>query len=304
MEIDHLGARLIEACGTAEEELVLCAPFIKAHVLQRLMDATAPNVGVEVFTRWRPDEVAAGISDTAVLSIAAARNGQVFLCDRLHAKYVRFDRRALIGSANLTSTALGWTSTPNLEVLTEVPAATPQLVELEGRLRTESIAATQALADEVERVAALLPQAVGMGDEAFEPQSAVWYPRLREPRDLYTAYSAGPARLSRASQAAASADLAALELPLGLDRARFEELVASRLLQSPIVRGVDHALADAQRFGAVRDHLQGLLNLDREDASFIWQTLMRWLLEFMPGRYEHSVPRWSEVVVRREGGEN
>src|SRR4051812_18305167 len=72
MEIDRLGEGLLEACGTAQEELVLCAPFIKKHVLQRLVDATAPSVGLEVFTRWRPDEVAAGVSDTAILSIAAA----------------------------------------------------------------------------------------------------------------------------------------------------------------------------------------------------------------------------------------
>ena len=305
MEIDRLGDGLLEACGAAEEQLVLCAPFIKSHVLQRLLDATAEQVAIEVFTRWRPEEVAARVSDTAILSLAEARGGRVLLCDRLHAKYVRFDQRALVGSANLTGAALGWSSAPNLELLAEVPVTSAQVVELEARLRSESIAATQALADEVERIAALMPNVVAPEEEAAADEGAtvIWYPRLREPRDLFTAYSGGLDRLSRASQTAGVIDLVALQLPPGLDREQFEALVASRLLQSPAVQAVDSALADSQRFGAVRDLLADRLLLSREDASFVWQTLMRWLLEFTPERYERSVPRWSEVLVRREENE-
>lgn len=305
MEIDRLGEGLLEACEAAEEQLVLCAPFIKRHVLQRLLDATAEQVTIDVFTRWRPEEVAAGVSDTSILSVTEARGGRVLLCDRLHAKYVRLDQRALIGSANLTGAALGWSSAPNLELLTEVPVTIPEIVELEARLRGESIAATQALADEVDRVAALMPQVVTSEEEAaYDEVAAVsWYPRLREPRDLFTVYSAGLDRLSSGSKAAARVDLAALQLPPGLDRAPFQALVASRLLQSPAVQAVDRALADPQRFGAVRGLLAHRLGLSREDASFVWQTLMRWLLEFTPERYERSVPRWSEVLVRKEGDE-
>lgn len=305
MAIDRLGESLLEACEAAQERLVLCAPFIKRHVLQRLVDATAEQVTIDVFTRWRPEEVAAGVSDTSILSVMEARGGRVLLCDRLHAKYLRFDQRALIGSANLTGAALGWSSAPNLELLAEVPVAIPEIVELEATLRDESIAATQALADEIERIAALMPQVGTPADEAaFDEVVAVaWYPRLREPRDLFTAYSAGLERLSRGSQAAAVVDLAALQLPPALHEEQFEALVASRLLQSPAVQAVDRALADPQRFGAVRDLLADRLALSREDASFAWQTLMRWLLEFTPERYERSVPRWSEVLVRKEGDE-
>jgi len=34
------------------------------------------------------------------------------------------------------------------------------------------------------------------------------------------------------------------------------------------------------------------------DYSEKWQTLMRWLLHFLPGRHEVSVPRYS-VVIRK-----
>lgn len=305
MEISRLGERLLEACEAAEDRLVLCAPFIKRHVLQRLLDATPEQVTVDVFTRWRPEEVAAGVSDTSILSVTEARGGRVLLCDRLHAKYVRLDQRAFIGSANLTGAALGWSSAPNLELLAEVSVTIPEIVDLEASLRLESTGATQALADEVERIAALLPKVlVTEGEAAFDEVTTVaWYPRLREPHDLFTAYSFGLDRLSRASQAAAEVDLAALQLPPGLEREQFEALVASRLLQSHAVRAVDRALADPQRFGAVRGLLADQLALSREDASFVWQTLMRWLLEFTPERYERSVPRRSEVLVRKEGDE-
>ena len=295
-----LGGKVLEACEHAKAALVLCAPFAKERVVQRLIASTPAHVEVELFTRWRPDEVAAGVSDTGVLRLLQDRGGSVFLCDRLHAKLVRADDRALIGSANLTATALGWTTTPNLEILVEVAAQHPAVVELEELLRRESMSATQELADEVERVAALLPPMAPLDlvDEAAD-QPTLWHPRLREPRDLYVAYSRGVDRLSRASAEAAAHDLAALQLPVGLPRTAFNELVANRMLQSPVVRRVDDVLEDSQRFGAVRDLLAEMLDLERDEASYAWQTLMRWLLEFMPRRYSRSVPRWSEILVRR-----
>jgi phosphatidylserine/phosphatidylglycerophosphate/cardiolipin synthase-like enzyme len=141
-QLEPLGNQLLEACRSARSTLTLCAPFVKGPVLKRVLDATAESVSVELFTRWRPEEVAAGVSDTVVLDIAESRGGRVLLCDRVHAKFMRFDDRVLIGSANLTATALGWTALPNLELLIEVPANTAQLRELEDRLRRESIVAT------------------------------------------------------------------------------------------------------------------------------------------------------------------
>ena len=129
---EPVGVLLLKACASARRQLVVCAPFIKAAVIERVMRATNEEVVIEVFTRWRPDEIAANVSDTQVLSLVANRGGSVYLCDRLHAKYVRFDERALIGSANLTSAALGWSASPNLELLIEVLAEHPARVVLEN----------------------------------------------------------------------------------------------------------------------------------------------------------------------------
>ena len=301
---NRIGDHVLAACQSAREHLLLCAPFVKGQVLRELLDQTADSVAIELFTRWRPEEVAAGVSDTIVLDIVTSCGGSVFLCDRLHGKYVRFDDRVLVGSANLTATALGWAASPNLEILIEVPRKTPQLLAFEESLRVESIVATDELASEVDRIAALLPrqapppEVLALDAAASSPSG--WFPSLREPHDLFIGYSAGLARLARMSADAAAADLAALQVPPGLTRSQFDALVGSRLLQTMAVRAVDDLLEEPQRFGAVRDRLGQLIGLDRDGADIAWQTLMRWLLEFLPQRYDRRVANWSEILARRE----
>jgi hypothetical protein len=150
----------------------------------------------------------------------------------------------------------------------------------------------------------MLPQVVmpAVVEEVPEVSGVGWYPTLRQPQDLYVAYSVGLERLSRGSAAAAAVDLAALQVPAGLARPEFEGVVSSRLIQTPAVQSVDAFLAESQRFGAVRDLLGDRLGLDRAGADFAWQTIMRWLLEFLPERYERRVSNWSEVLVRRGAG--
>ena len=295
-----LGDAVLAAARGTEARALLCAPFVKTGVLEPLLEALGPDVEVELFTRWRPDEVAAGVSDTGVLPLLEARGGRTFLCDSLHAKLFAFDDVALVGSANLTAKALGWARNPNLELLLEVSSMGAAEVEvLEHELRRSSVPATAAIAAEVERVAALLPSV-----SAEPPTTAVeilWCPHLREPRDLFVAYRGDGHRLSRQSLAAATADLAHLELPPGLERPPFEALVGTRLLQEALLQQVDDLLSESRRFGEVRDLLSGSLGLDREEASYAWQTLMRWMLHFLPARYTRSVPSHSEILVRREG---
>lgn len=300
--MNPLGDLVLTAARSAETQALLCAPFVKTGVLEPLLEALGAGVEVELFTRWRPDEVAAGVSDTAVLPLLEARGGRTFLCDSLHAKLFAFDDVALIGSANLTAKALGWSRSSNLELLLEVPAGTAEVAALEQELRRISVPATAAIAAEVERVAALLPSfpAEPPPPETPEVAEVLWRPRLREPRDLFVAYRGDAEQLSRQSLAAATADLAHLELPPGLERSSFEALVRTRLLQEPVVQRVDDLLGASRRFGEVRDLLAGSLDLDREEASYAWQTLMRWMLHFLPARYALSVPSHSEILVRRE----
>ena len=304
MATEKPGAVLVEAASRARGGVFLCAPFVKAQALERVLAAVDEEVeAIELFTRWRPEEIAAGVSDTSVLPMVDARGGSVFLCDRLHAKLFRFVDRVLTGSANLTGAALGWVGAPNLEILMEIPARSTEVVALESLLRRESVTATASIAATVELAAERLPAGWVAHDPAPDAPPApagFWHPLLREPRDLFVAYSQGSDQLSRASGRAAVLDLRALEIPPSLGRDAFERLVGTRLLQTPIVQTVDEALSSPQRFGAIRGLLGEQLGVDRHDAEQAWQALMRWMLYFLPDRYQRKVFRHSEVIARRQ----
>lgn len=298
------GERLLALCASATEDLLLCAPFAKTAVLERLLASTPKGVDIELITRWRPEEIAAGVSDTGVFEAVQARGGRVYLHDRLHAKFYVSSGRVLLGSANLTATALGWATRPNLELL--VGGSRSDVADLEEQLRRESIVATRELALLAETAAASLPQRItelwgeAQGDDS-EPPVDLWFPSLRQPTDLYLAYSAGTERLASASADAASRDLLALDLPAGLEKFQFYQIVGHRLVNETVVRDVDEFLSLPRRFGEVREYIESRERLTRPEAEYAWQTLMRWLLEFLPHRYDRRVGRWSEVLSRNDG---
>lgn len=289
-----LGAPLMKLASDARQEFVMCAPFAKKAVVSKIVAAIPSGVRIVLFTRWRPDEVAAGVSDTEVLKIIRSRGGVVYLHDRLHAKFYRNESCSLIGSANLTATALGWTQQPNLELL--VASDDSQIRLLERTLIDQSMVATDKLAREIEEIADQLPTTtvIEMIDEAPDP--VMWIPRLRMPSDLFTAYSGGAGELATRSANAAAADLQVLDLPSGLARNQFELLVGNRLQGQAIFTRIDEFLTEPRRFGEMRDFLTRISGLDRLQSEASWQTIVRWMLEFLPKRYLHNTFRHSEVV--------
>ena len=240
---------------------------------------------------------------TAILELVSRRGGRVLLHNRLHAKYFRNEARVLLGSANLTGAALGWSAQSNLELL--VDSRLNLVMSLEEQLERESIVATPELADELAALALTVAvpsappgpaEAAEMADDAVEWRD--WWPALRHPSDLAYAYRHGTERLSSSASAAARADLAWLDAPGGLTDEGFHALVGGRLLEHPLISELDQFLLESPRFGAVREYVSARRELSREDAEVAWQTLMRWLLEFLPDRYRVSTPHVSEVIQR------
>ncbi len=285
--------------------MVLVAPFIKQRVMQRLLAGVRPEVAVSIYTRWRPDEVAAGVSDLGVFDEVMGRGDTtLMLCAELHAKYYRSDERVLIGSANLTAAALGWAPVSNLELLVGSEWGDEQLAEFERRLALRSVPATAEIRDFVQQAADELSEVVVSPASLVAPVAmgpTTWVPHTRHPDVLFRAYSGKADELTSSGQEQTSADLAVLGIPSGLSEARFRLLVSSMLVQAPIVVALDGMLERPRRFGEIRDALGRRLaseGLDR-DPSEVWQTLMRWLLMFLPHRYAQETPRYSEVFSRR-----
>lgn len=314
------GTSLRDLLQKAERDVVLVAPFIKVLALRELLRFVSQNVRVTCVTRWRPDEVAAGVSDLEVFGELQERNwGSLLLLPRLHAKYYRADDSCLVGSANLTSRALGFSSPPNVELMVQLGANVRSLELFEDQVISSAYPATAELRDlvaesaahlksEPERFAALAQTSVA---RAFDPSSGLdeeapsiaadfddWLPVFRQPQDLFLAYEGRQAELSEAGRSAALADLAALDPPKGLPRAAFDAWMRCSLFQMPLIAFIDRLVIEPQRFGAVRDLIAHEAHLPLGAASTAWQTTMRWLLHFFPDRYERRVPSHSEVFGR------
>lgn len=309
----NLDQRVCDHLATARREVVLVAPFIKAPAFSRLLYAVADGVHVRTFTRWRVEEVAAGVSDLEILDLVEARpEVELHLCDELHAKIFLVDgAAALLGSANITAAALGLSARPNLELLqaTDLSIGTARLflADLEGRSRV----ATRAEADKIRARAAALRDKLPL--EAPDPPDAQgegrgldaksWFPAFRSPDRLY-----GLARDDEWMQRATAGDpalrdLLALAPPLEAGEAAFDSYVRDALLRLPLVAALQMLLVQPQRFGAVTDWLRTALpEATHEDRQAAGQTLIRWLTYFAPDRFEVGVPgTYSEVLRLRQG---
>ena len=308
-----VGDTLTDLFDEARSEIVLVAPFMKAAVIAKIVNAIAVGVQISCITRWRPHEIKAGVNDLEIWDVLQAReNAKLHLISALHAKYYRSDDRYAIGSANLTKMALGWAPNPNVELLITGNVNTC-LREWESCLFSQAIEVDCALVQYYSRLVEKLPtpefvltehsvdaEMSGLLDsEASSPEISSWLPMLRYPELLHDVYSGNMEMIGRGSKEAAMHDLVALSVPRGLNKIMFQAEVAAALLQMPLVRMVDQYLSQSRRFGAVRDFLESLEAYpEGRSAATDWQTLMRWLLFFLPTRYRRTVPNYSEVVQR------
>jgi len=304
-----LGDKLHHLCLSATQDLWLVAPFIKVSTLQRLLEGVAPSVHLQCVTRWRPEEIAMGVSDIDIwLLLKARENTQLWLRHDLHAKYYRSDEQCLVGSANITATALGWVSQPNIELLLDVPRNHPALRGFENQVLADAILVDDSVYEHTKAIVALIELEANKAiplNEAFDTQQtaidrSAWIPSLRNPEQLYVAYIGNQDKLSVGAHEVALADLQVLNIPQGLSKSAFEAYVGLVLLQMPIVQKVDIFVVQPRRFGEVSSFLKTLpsANSPDFDGKLAWQTLMRWLLNFLQERYTVSVPSHSEVFSR------
>ena len=308
-----IGDTLLDLVDDARSEVILVAPFMKAAVVSRIVQAVAPNVRISCITRWRPHEIKAGINDLEIWDVLRSRSdAKILLIPTLHAKYYRADHRYAIGSANLTKLALGWAPRPNVELLIGGKVDT-QLREWESCLLAQGIEVDDALVRHFKRLVDNLPtpefilsehnysieDSLLLKSVFSSPVPSSWLPILRYPEQLYDVYTGYTEEISAGAREAAVHDLLALTIPRGLNKTVFQAEVAATLLQMPLIRKVDRFLSQPRRFGAVRDFLRSLEDYpEGSDPTTTWQNLMRWLRYFLPSRYQVSVPRHSEVMFR------
>lgn len=311
-----IGDQLLNLVASSTEQLIIVSPFIKTNALARLVQILSDEVDLVCVTRWRPDEIALGVSDIQIWEMIRERpNSSLWIRSDLHAKFYRADNRCLAGSANLTLTALGWVPNPNYELLVSVPYCDPAIQAFEENLFIGSVMVDDDLYRHTwETIQYFLEshykQLTAERSEHAEESTTqshitvleAWIPTLRNPENLYIAYKGEWDSLTVATQEAAFSDLQALSIDIAaLSLEKFRLFIGALLLQKPIIRKVDQFVTKPQRFGAVRGYLRTLpcANIPGFDATIAWQTLMRWLLYFLPNRYKSEVPHHSEIFSRR-----
>lgn len=291
------GDAVVALLGAAETECLIVAPFIRSQALQAVLEAVPGGVEVAIVTRWRPADLLAGASDLEVFDIAGAKDIPLYLRYDLHAKMFAADRTCLIGSANVTDTALGWRDPANLELLTMANRDEPEIVAFEEELFRLAVRATSEQRDFMQRLVAdladvvqQLPDAeIATEDLAAELTSGDWIPRSKNPEDLYAVYRGETDAVGRARLPSMEAELLQMGLPPALPEPHFNSWVRAAISQTPLVAEVlrvidENGAIDESEVGAI---LEALGSAPQSEApAEILQVLRRWFNHFMADHFE------------------
>ena len=268
-----VGDLLLERCATAKT-LVLAAPYIKVQALDRILVRASLLASLTCVTRWRPHDLFVGVSDLGSRDLIMARSGSFRLHPSLHAKYYRADDCVLVGSANLTLSALGWVPQPNLEILS-TPSSDFDHQTFEAKLLSLSREVSDsefALWDNLARSRFSSP----LDNRAAPSSLDAWRPVTRDPRNLILAYRNRISEVASPDEHRAVArDLLALAIPPGLTDASVRAWLSTCLLASPFASSV-LKLGSAPR-SAASASLADLYSIDRVEARRAMETVQSWL---------------------------
>lgn len=286
------GDEIMTLLGAAEKDVLIVAPFIKAEPLSRLLGRISTNVEKTIVTRWRCADVLAGVSDLEVFEVAAKHQAKLLLCRDLHAKLYVADDSCLVGSANVTSVALGWRSPANVELMVPVARADSHVAAFEEDLLRRSKPASK---DQHDALIELIRRMKDTdrktefhdGELGVMVLPAAWVPTVRNPEDLYSAYS-GEEDTSQGLPRDLGEELVKLDVVEGLSRPAFYAWVAEAISQTPLVRGVKEMIGSEDEvteegLGRILDQ-SGLREVG-VDAGELLEVLARWLSEFLGERY-------------------
>lgn len=299
------GERIRSLLKGAERRIVLCAPFIKMRVLETVLSVVSESISIRVVTRWRPEEIAAGVSDLDVFELVNGRpNAELLLLDDLHAKLYVADDECLVGSANLTGSALGWAKRSNVELLVSTQVHDTHVAFLLRRLEL-AVAATFELRSKLEDAAGALASRtyddirdVSVSDEV---RLSPWLPRCAAPERLFDIYrNAETTAVVKGTREDGIADLRDLKVPVGLSANAFNAVVGDTVRLIPtigrIVEEIPRGVTDARGVALIGEARPDLVP---SDANKQWRIVRDWIGVFFGKQFE--VAPESFVIRLRPG---
>ena len=298
----RIGERLLSILSRAQTNVRIAAPFIKSHSLERVLLAVPEGTKVTCVTRWRPEDIASGVCDLEIWDQLRERPGSNFLVHpHLHAKFFAADDLCLVGSANLTHTALGWRTPSNLELLVELNTQKHGLDQWWTELLASSIVATQDMKLALTKQAELLrlsgnPIARPEADPEDAESGPVWAPQCPRWSGLWEAYIGDEEKMPASAMRSAKDDLEVLAIPPGLNEAGFRGALTTIFRSSLIVQEIAQLANSGLTDVEAHNLLQSLCNISEKESPRRWQLLKGWLSDLYPDEYR--VETNHEVLIR------
>ena len=270
-----IGDQVVDVLRGAKKEVVVVAPFIKVNALKRIVDCiNSDKVKFDCVTRWLPQDIAAGVCDIEIYELLKRLpNANLWMNKRLHAKYVRADRKCLTGSANLTESALGWRVPSNLELMVDVSSVIQDMKDWEARLFDCSTVVNKKTRDEIQsNSASLVKEGQQMQYVEFHVDDNVsdhWLPQYASPKKLYRVYSGEFTieNILKSSFKYAMSDLNVLGIPTGLSEDDFNAAVASQICTSNAIMEILRASEKSKDKGISVASVQQIILKYNEDAN-------------------------------------
>ncbi len=221
-----------------------------------------------------------GASDAECRSLVIDRGGSFRLHPSLHAKFYRIDDVVLIGSANLTSSAMGWSSQPNLEILCQAgDDFDSQAFQQQLLNDAREISDDEFLRWEV------IPKIASQGERSIggdQPSLDTWRPTTRDLIHLVFSYQGRvDAIASFDEQNAAQRDLQALLIPPGLSTEEVRMWATTCLLAAPFTNSVIKLTGTSDLVSSYRALAQAY-GLTMTQARRDMETVQNWLTSLAP----------------------
>ena len=280
-----IGTQLLDLCSRALN-VVIVAPYIKSDALSRILDVSRPRASVSCITRWTPHDLAVGASDAECRNLVMDFGGSFRLHPSLHAKYYRIDDVVLIGSANLTSSAMGWAPHHNLEILCSA-GDDFDAAGFEADLLNEAREITDA-----EFLAWKAIKKISRREDVFSdpyPRLDNWRPITRDPRHILLSYRNREVEIaSHDEQMASRTDIDALRIPVGLIDSELHTWLSTCLLAAPFAHSVINPLGEPDKTQAIRA-LADTYGIGLTETRRDMETVQNWLAYFVPEIFSTSI---------------
>lgn len=293
--MENLGNKLLNVVSGAKMHVVLIAPFIKMGALEKILNAIPAAVqNVDCVTRWLPEDVVDGVCDLEIFDLLSCReNATLWKRKDLHAKFIRGDKRCLVGSANLTGRGLGWNFPCNHELMLEVEIGYQELQEWEAELFAGCIRVTPEMREELAEQAKSLsldrtPRLPVEVEQDADPDQT-WMPLCPSPEKLFGVYSGtiGRGDMVTSAYELAKNDLRTLGPPNGFSSEKeFSAFVASRLSGLEVFQ----IIIERSRTGISDDQASEIIMyyLDQSHGIYpeiAWNSIKHWMMHFFSDEF-------------------